>query len=225
MIKDLKYLMSYSIALFAFIGISLGGFYNYLAVVFTFVFIPVLEIIVKKSDEKYTDEEKKNKTFGISEAQDQSIRRLLLILSILDEGHGNVKSEAAAQAQNDSNDNPSQRNSKKLFSQLTKLTKFALGANPGKELNVADIPDGEDPGFVPPHLSKSAESTALVMKSMLHIVLLSQDFVEGHYRKKMNNTTSSKEAARKEKTCRKIFNIIIFCCFVWISYKFIQWLQ
>ena len=61
MIKDLKYLMSYSIALFAFIGISLGGFYNYLAVVFTFVFIPVLEIIVKKSDEKYTDEEKRNR--------------------------------------------------------------------------------------------------------------------------------------------------------------------
>jgi alkane 1-monooxygenase len=61
MIKDLKYLMSYSIALFAFIGISLGGFYNYLAVIFTFVFIPVLEIIVKKSDEKYTDEEKKNR--------------------------------------------------------------------------------------------------------------------------------------------------------------------
>ena len=53
--------MSYSIALFAFIGISLGGFYNYLAVVFTFVFIPLLEIIVKKSDEKYTDEEKKNR--------------------------------------------------------------------------------------------------------------------------------------------------------------------
>ena len=61
MIKDLKYLMSYSIALFSFIGISLGGFYNYLAVVFTFVFIPLLEIIVKKSDEKYTDEEKKNR--------------------------------------------------------------------------------------------------------------------------------------------------------------------
>ena len=61
MIKDLKYLMSYSIALFAFFGISLGGFYNYLAVIFTFVFIPVLEIIVKRSDEKYTDEEKKNR--------------------------------------------------------------------------------------------------------------------------------------------------------------------
>ena len=57
--KDLKYLMSYSIALTAFVGISLGGFYNYLAVVFTFIFIPILETIVKKSDEEYTEEEKK----------------------------------------------------------------------------------------------------------------------------------------------------------------------
>ena len=39
----------------------MGGFYNYLAVIFTFVFIPVLEIIVRKSNEKYTDEEKKNR--------------------------------------------------------------------------------------------------------------------------------------------------------------------
>ena len=61
MMKDLKYLMSYSIALMAFIGISLGGSYNYLAVVFTFIFIPILEIIVKKSDEEYTEEEKKNR--------------------------------------------------------------------------------------------------------------------------------------------------------------------
>jgi len=59
--KDLKYLMSYSIALMAFIGISLGGFYNYLAVVFTFIFIPILEAIVKKSDEEYTEEEKKSR--------------------------------------------------------------------------------------------------------------------------------------------------------------------
>ena len=59
--KDLKYLMSYSIALMAFIGISLGGFYNYLAVVYTFIFIPILEIIVNKSDEEYTEEEKKSR--------------------------------------------------------------------------------------------------------------------------------------------------------------------
>ena len=61
MIKDLKYLMSYSIALIAFLGISVGGFYNYLAVIFTFIFIPLLEIIVKKSDEKYTEKEKENR--------------------------------------------------------------------------------------------------------------------------------------------------------------------
>ena len=59
--KDLKYLMSYSIALLAFIGISIGGFYNYLAVIFTFIFIHLLEILVKKSDEKYSEEEKKNR--------------------------------------------------------------------------------------------------------------------------------------------------------------------
>ena len=59
--KDLKYLMSYSIALMAFIGISIGGFYNYLAVVFTFIFIPILETIVKKSDEEYTQEEKESR--------------------------------------------------------------------------------------------------------------------------------------------------------------------
>ena len=59
--KDLKYLMSYWIALMAFIGISLGSFYNYLAVIFTFIFIPILEIIVKKSNEEYTEEEKKNR--------------------------------------------------------------------------------------------------------------------------------------------------------------------
>ncbi len=59
--KDLKYLMSYSIAFMAFLGISIGGFYNYLAVIYTFVFIPVLEVLVKRSDEKYTDQEKANR--------------------------------------------------------------------------------------------------------------------------------------------------------------------
>ena len=59
--KDLKYLMSYSIAFIAFLGISIGGFYNYLAVIYTFVFIPVLEVLVKRSDEKYTEQEKANR--------------------------------------------------------------------------------------------------------------------------------------------------------------------
>ena len=61
MMKDLKYLMSYSIAFMAFLGISIGGFYNYLAVIYTFVFIPVLEVLVKRSDEKYTEQEKANR--------------------------------------------------------------------------------------------------------------------------------------------------------------------
>ena len=59
--KDLKYLMSYSIALMAFLGISLGGIYNYLAVIYTFIFIPLLEIIVKRSNEKYTENEISNR--------------------------------------------------------------------------------------------------------------------------------------------------------------------
>ncbi|MDA1225583.1 MAG: alkane 1-monooxygenase [Bacteroidetes bacterium] len=45
----------------AFLGISIGGLYNYLAVIFTFVFIPVLEVLVKRSDEKYTEQEKENR--------------------------------------------------------------------------------------------------------------------------------------------------------------------
>jgi alkane 1-monooxygenase len=61
MMKDLKYLMSYSIALIAFLGISLGGIYNYLAVIYTFIFIPLLEIIVKRSNEKYTENEISNR--------------------------------------------------------------------------------------------------------------------------------------------------------------------
>jgi len=53
--------MSYSIAVIAFIGISLGDIYNYLAVIYTFIFIPILEIIVKRSNEKYTENEVENR--------------------------------------------------------------------------------------------------------------------------------------------------------------------
>ena len=59
--KDLKYLMSYSIALIAFIGILLGGPYVYLAVVYTFVFIPLLELNLDQHIQTYTDDEKVNR--------------------------------------------------------------------------------------------------------------------------------------------------------------------
>ena len=61
MIKDLKYLMSYSIALTAFIGILYGGPFVYLTVVYTFLFIPILESYTKEGKNTYTDDEKKNR--------------------------------------------------------------------------------------------------------------------------------------------------------------------
>ena len=39
MIRDLKYLMSYTIAITAFIGIVAGGPFVYLTVIYTFIFI------------------------------------------------------------------------------------------------------------------------------------------------------------------------------------------
>ena len=58
MIKDLKYLMSYTIALTAFIGIILGGPFVYLTVIYTFVFIPILEINIKEDNQEYSIDEK-----------------------------------------------------------------------------------------------------------------------------------------------------------------------
>ena len=61
MIKDLKYLMSYSIAVTAFIGILVGGPYVYLTVVYTFIFIPILESNTKEYLNEYSDDEKKSR--------------------------------------------------------------------------------------------------------------------------------------------------------------------
>jgi alkane 1-monooxygenase len=60
-IKDLKYLMSYSIAVTAFIGILVGGPYVYLTVVYTFIFIPILELNTKEYINEYSDDEKKSR--------------------------------------------------------------------------------------------------------------------------------------------------------------------
>ena len=42
----MKYLWAYSIPIVAILGFHLGGFWNYSALVFTFVFIPILEIVL-----------------------------------------------------------------------------------------------------------------------------------------------------------------------------------
>ena len=61
MIKDLKYLMSYSIAVTAFIGILVGGPFVYLTFIYTFVFIPILESNTKEYLNEYSDDEKKSR--------------------------------------------------------------------------------------------------------------------------------------------------------------------
>tara|TARA_Y100000385_G_scaffold259707_1_gene289018 strand:- start:1201 stop:2247 length:1047 start_codon:yes stop_codon:yes gene_type:complete len=62
MINDLKYLMSYSIAVTAFIGILVGGPFVFLALVYTFIFIPILEANIKEYNEVYSDDEKRKRS-------------------------------------------------------------------------------------------------------------------------------------------------------------------
>ena len=44
---ELKYLMSYTIAIVTIVGILLGGGYTYMTVIYAFVFIPALEMLLK----------------------------------------------------------------------------------------------------------------------------------------------------------------------------------
>ena len=63
--NDLKYLMSYTIAIITIVGILLGGEYAYMTVIYAFVFIPVLEILLKESNEEMSDEVKKSRSKDI----------------------------------------------------------------------------------------------------------------------------------------------------------------
>ena len=51
--KDLKYLFAYSIPLVTFISVYFKGIFSYTAPIYAFIFIPILEIILKDSDKKY----------------------------------------------------------------------------------------------------------------------------------------------------------------------------
>ena len=59
--KDLKYLAAFSIPLVALIGISAQGIWSYLTPVYTFGFIPVLELLLPKDDTNLSDEERDSK--------------------------------------------------------------------------------------------------------------------------------------------------------------------
>ncbi len=63
--SDLKYLMSYTIAIVSIVGILLGGVYTYMTVIYAFVFIPALEMLLKESNEKMSDEVKKSRSMDI----------------------------------------------------------------------------------------------------------------------------------------------------------------
>ena len=63
--KDLKYLFAYSIPLVTFISVYFKGIFSYTAPIYAFIFIPILEIILKDSDKKYTEEEKSNRLANI----------------------------------------------------------------------------------------------------------------------------------------------------------------
>ena len=65
MIRDLKYLMSYTIAITAFIGIVAGGPFVYLTVIYTFIFIPILEINIKQDNQIYSIDEKKKRNLNL----------------------------------------------------------------------------------------------------------------------------------------------------------------
>ena len=63
--SDLKYLMSYTIAIVTIVGILLGGGYTYMTVIYAFVFIPALEMLLKESNEEMSDQVKKNRSMDI----------------------------------------------------------------------------------------------------------------------------------------------------------------
>ena len=65
MIRDLKYLMSYTIAITAFIGIVAGGPFVYLTAIYTFIFIPILEINIKQDNQIYSIDEKKKRNLNL----------------------------------------------------------------------------------------------------------------------------------------------------------------
>ena len=59
--KDLKYLVSYSIPLAAVIGLSLRGYWVYFTPVFAFVLIPILEVLLPVQTKNLSEEEVKSK--------------------------------------------------------------------------------------------------------------------------------------------------------------------
>ena len=59
--NDLKYLFAYTVPLMALLSVSSSGLMTFAAPIYTFIFIPLLEMILKDYDTEYTEAQKENR--------------------------------------------------------------------------------------------------------------------------------------------------------------------
>jgi alkane 1-monooxygenase len=57
----MKYLLSYTVPLIGFIGIYYGDIWSYSGIIFTFIIIPIVEIVLPIDEKNYSDSEVKNR--------------------------------------------------------------------------------------------------------------------------------------------------------------------
>ena len=63
--KDLKYLAALSIPATAFIGLYFQGYWSFFTPVFSFVLIPIFEILLPQDNSNYTSKTIENKSINI----------------------------------------------------------------------------------------------------------------------------------------------------------------
>ncbi|MEM9549514.1 MAG: alkane 1-monooxygenase [Bacteroidota bacterium] len=59
--SDLKYLLAYTVPLAGFISLQTNGIGSWTAVIYAFVFIPLVELFVKRSEENFSADEEENR--------------------------------------------------------------------------------------------------------------------------------------------------------------------
>ena len=62
--KDLKYLAALSIPVTAFIGLYFQGYWSFFTPVFSFVLIPIFEILLPQDNSNYASETIENKSIN-----------------------------------------------------------------------------------------------------------------------------------------------------------------
>jgi len=59
--KDLKYVLAYTIPISTYFSITASGYFSFLTVLYAYGFIPLLEILLDQQDQKYDVQEKENR--------------------------------------------------------------------------------------------------------------------------------------------------------------------